>query len=111
MSRASINHLPKTDTTENPNNPTRYQHLVFFPEYLIELNKEITQHPKLLAQVAQMKPNELLEKLGTVAAYAGLILDGWYDEADLERICNYIRKELMALRDSDSSVSRITVSE
>lgn len=70
-----------------------------FPEVFIELQKEIQQHEKLLINLLQLPKDSPMEmKLGEVAAYCGIALDGVYTQEDIENLCEILVKKLRQKR-------------
>lgn len=57
-----------------------------FPEEFIELAKEIQLHPNLLFELATSDAETFSDKLGVIAGYCEIILDGYYDRDDLIKI-------------------------
>lgn len=60
----------------------------YFPQVALALNEEMKSHPLLLASLADMemytgRPLLLEEKIGAIAAYCDVMLDGEYYEEDL----------------------------
>ncbi len=69
--------------------------LDFFPEIVQELNLEVQKHPALLEILSQPgAASSMNEVIAIVAAYCGMILDGYYDEHQLEIIFHDMIKEL-----------------
>lgn len=73
--------------------------IVMFPPQVIALQAEIQQHEPLLIQLLQMpKDSPMEEKLGTVAAYVDIVLDGVYSEADIFALCDVLVARLKRKR-------------
>jgi hypothetical protein len=72
--------------------------IVMFPESLIQLNREIEHHPKLMELLANHPMNELEVKLAEVAAYVEVILDGDYGPKDVDGLCTTLRERLYTKR-------------
>lgn len=71
----------------------------YFPEPVLMLQEEIQQHPQLLTTLCQLPPNsDLGDKLGEVAAYCEVILDGFYDNDSLLKLCEILLKKMQAKR-------------
>jgi hypothetical protein len=70
-----------------------------FPEEIIELQAEIQQHEPLLTQLLQLPKDSPMEmKLGEVASYCGVILDGYYNSEDILKICIVLINKLKRKR-------------
>ena len=71
----------------------------FFPEEVMQLQEEIQRHQALLIQLCQLPANsDFTDKLGTVAAFCGVLLDGMYDNDSLLKLCDILRKKLVEAR-------------
>lgn len=71
-----------------------------FPEVLLALQQEIFEHPNLLAILnANVSSTDGWEqKLAHVAAYCGVELDGYYDEADIQLLGKLLLQKLQSRR-------------
>lgn len=68
--------------------------LMYFGPEMLELNKEVRNHPKLTQRLVKMNALDFETKIASVAAYCGVALDGAYDEEDLENIAKLCLAEL-----------------
>ncbi len=71
--------------------------VTYFPESVIQLHKEVAKHPLLLARLASYgsKPgDDMIRKIGEIAAYCGILLDDMYDEDSLDGLCKLLVEEL-----------------
>ena len=77
-------------------------HLVEFPMEAIELNIEMSHHPELAVNIAEYMietPNaDFYDKLATVAAYVGIVLDGYYTMDDVKKLCTICTQKLQEKR-------------
>lgn len=74
-------------------------HHELFPEVFIELQAEIQQHEQLLINLLQLPKDSPMEvKLGEVAAYCQIVLDGMYTQEDVEKLCEILLKKLKQRR-------------
>lgn len=74
-------------------------HHEMFPEVFIELQAEIQQHEQLLINLLQLPKDSPMEvKLGEVAAYCQIVLDGMYTQEDVEKLCGILLKKLKQKR-------------
>lgn len=72
-----------------------------FPPEILALQEEILEHPPLMEQLYKQGPTAPIEdKMGTVCAYCGIILDGIYDEKDILKLAEKCTKELYEARKS-----------
>ena len=70
-----------------------------FPPVFLALQEEIQNHQALLANLLQLPKDSSMEmKLGEVAAFCGIILDGFYDEEQVIEICEECIKRLRQAR-------------
>ena len=74
--------------------------VVTMPMPYFLLRQEIEKHPVLaeIIQQGQGANTPVDEVLGHAAAYCGVILDGYYDEADLLALCNVLLGKLISKR-------------
>lgn len=74
--------------------------VVFFPEELIELNRELanTEHEVLAKILAQVPADEIEMRIGQIAAYCEVMLDGTYDHAGIMQICKICTNRLQEKR-------------
>lgn len=62
-------------------------HLSFFPPEIIELNREIANHPDLMEKLYDLGPNsDWLVKLLRVATWCKIAMHGDYNEEDIRKI-------------------------
>ena len=64
----------------------------YFPPVALELQRELENHPTLTAIITPGMTLE--EKIGHIAAYCNVILDGDYLEEDLEKLFHYLLHKL-----------------
>jgi hypothetical protein len=70
-----------------------------FPEGVLALQEEIQQHPVLLQQLCSLSANsDIGDKLGEIAAYCEVVLDGMYDNDSLLNLCEVLHKKMQAKR-------------
>lgn len=68
----------------NPDGTNKYAYIEWFPPVVLELQKEVALHPKLVEQLTMNRLDSDLEtRVGTIAAYCDILLDGYYDESQL----------------------------
>lgn len=60
--------------------------LAYFGDNILELNKEIQNHPILMQALSAKDISEFEFRIAVVAAHCGLVLDGDYNGNDLEMI-------------------------
>lgn len=77
-------------------------YLDYFPPVIQQLQEEINLHPKLVNIIETEKANgsirETLDVLLHVAAYAGIEVDGVFNEQELLSLCELCRKRLEKMR-------------
>lgn len=68
------------------------------PEEFIQLGRELALHhdPELYKLIGE--GNDFTERLGAVAAYCEILLDGLYDEDDLRKIADRCTRKLQEKR-------------
>jgi len=72
---------------------------VYFPEVYMRLQEEIQKHPALMMNLLQLPKDSSMEmKLGEVAAFVGIILDGFYDAEQVEQLCEECLRRLKHAR-------------
>lgn len=68
-----------------------------FPPAAIELQKEVSKHPALVSALSSLGPGSTLnERIGLIAAYVGMVLDGYYQEKELEALFDILLEKLKA---------------
>jgi len=70
--------------------------LEYFPESFIALSQELSNHPELCRLLSKYPPNEFEMRLGEIAAYCDVALDGDYTQDDLSGLCELLWKRLRA---------------
>ncbi len=74
-------------------------HLHFFPEEFLAFQEEIYYHEDLLIKLLQLPKDSPMEmKLGEVATYCEVVLDGYYDAEAVVNLCKILTKKLRAKR-------------
>lgn len=69
--------------------------IVMFPPAAIALDTEILNHPRLIAILRSAGPAATMaERFAIIAAYCGMVLDGYYDEKQLEYLFEVSLKKL-----------------
>lgn len=70
-----------------------------FPPVFLALQEEIQNHQALLVNLLQLPKDSSMEmKLAEVAAFCGIILDGFYNEEQVMEICEECIKRLKQAR-------------
>lgn len=77
--------------------------LIEFPIERTELNIEITHHPTLIKEMAEVTlcnqgRNDFALMLGVVGAYCEVMIDGQYTEAEINKLCQILTDKLRAKR-------------
>lgn len=73
-------------------------HIVQFSEALIELNREVANHPELVELLARQESPEMEVRLAEIAAYCEIVLDGFYDQHDIAKIADECIRRLKSKR-------------
>ena len=63
---------------------------VYFSLEMQALNKEVTNHPELMPLLAACPPDDLGARLGEIAAYCNIVLDGVYTPAELDNLAGIL---------------------
>ena len=74
--------------------------LVYFSQERIALQSELAYHPDVCELVARHAPQEFEMRLAEIAAVFGIVLDGDYYPADLDKLCEILTKKLYERRSS-----------
>ncbi len=79
---------------------TKTINVVFFPEELIALNKELSfpEHEVLAKILAQVPADEIEMRIGQIAAYCEIMLDGVYDHDGIMQIAKICTGRLQEKR-------------
>lgn len=76
--------------------------IALWPEEVIELNRELSHyewHPDLVEIMLNLDPaSTFAERLGHIAAYCDLIVDGQYMPDDIAKICGELVRRLKEKR-------------
>lgn len=65
-------------------------HLEYFHPARIALQAEIKYHLRLVDQLGIYNSSDFAGKLGEVAAYCNVVLDGMYTPEDLNKLCDIL---------------------
>lgn len=80
----------------HPNRPD-HPNLAFFPESLIALNKEVTNHTKLMVLLANHPAPEWEIRLAQICQYCGIAIDGTFDAEGIDYIAEQCLKKLQSM--------------
>lgn len=72
--------------------------LEYFSEALQELNRELPNHPLLVAQLKTYMPSDDGGRIGEIAAFCNVAMDGTYSPEDLEGLYSILVHKLKDLR-------------
>ena len=81
-------------------------HHYFEPE-LIELRKEIANHPDLMTILAVQTNTDIYVHIAEIAAYCEVVLDDWYTPNDLDKLCDILWNKLREKRGSITVHSKL----
>lgn len=73
-------------------------YLVMFDPRRIELQKELVHHPKLCELINNHPVSEFETRLAEIAAWCGVLLDGYYTPEELSKLCEILRDKLYESR-------------
>lgn len=68
------------------------------PQQLLDLNDEVQHHPDLQKLLVNHNPAELEIMIAEIAAFCGVVLDGYYTQEDIIRLAEILRKKLYERR-------------
>jgi len=68
--------------------------LEYFHPARIALNEEVRHHARLLERLGSYKSDDFTGKLGEIAAYFNIELDGMYTPEDLNKLCGILTHKL-----------------
>lgn len=71
----------------------------YFETELIELRKEIENHPELMMILQAQQSPDIYVHIAEIAAYCNVLLDGTYSKEDILAICEECRKRLKNKRE------------
>lgn len=74
--------------------------LVKFPPEQQSLLAEIQRHPDLRERLKAVRPTDISEWYGTVAAHCGIVLDGMYHPGDFLNLARMLTDALYVKRTS-----------
>jgi len=73
----------------------------YFNQSVIELSEEVSKHPPLRELIlAHPEDNTFESKLGRIAAYCGLEIDGYFDDDAVNLLCAKLISKLRERRTS-----------
>ena len=74
--------------------------IVEYPPAILALSKEVAQHPEIWELMNSHPATDWAARVGAIAAYCGLILDGAYVSSDIEYIARKCTEFLYQKRTS-----------
>ena len=76
--------------------------LEYFPQEAIVLQQEVIKHPALVYELQRMPHQATLsERFAVIAAYCGMLLEGYYTEDELQKLFHIA---IQKLRDKSTSI-------
>ena len=72
--------------------------LQYEEDWMIELNRETKNHPKLLELLADFPYEEVGQRVGCIAAYCNVIVDGYLSQGQLKMLCELCLRRLREKR-------------
>lgn len=82
----------------NSNSKYKGPVLEYFHHSRVELQKEVANHPQLIEQLAAFSHKDFGGKIGTVAAYCNIAMDGVYSQHDIDKLCGILIDKLKKKR-------------
>lgn len=75
-------------------------HLEYFSDQRLELQKELAHqdHEELWHLISKHPPQEFELRLAEIASYCEVILDGYYSQEELDKICTILTDKLRKKR-------------
>lgn len=73
-------------------------HFVLFEQELLDLQQEIHKHPPLLKVLEEQQDKDIYIQLCEIAAYCGIVLQGYYTKEDILELCVVMTKKLIEKR-------------
>jgi hypothetical protein len=73
-------------------------HLHYFNQSRVALNMEVKFHPPLMELLAIYSMSDFEGKLGEIALYCGIEIDGYYADGALDKMCQVLYHELQLKR-------------
>jgi len=73
-------------------------YLEYFAPARIALQQELRYHPDLIEKLQGQPVDEFEMRLAEIAAHCGVILDGEYLPADLDKLCDILVQRLKEMR-------------
>jgi hypothetical protein len=81
---------------------SHWAHINIFPDEVINLQRELVHHPKLMELLrANHRADSWETKLAEIAKYCDVIVNGDYTEEDLVKLCGILEKKLMERREDN----------
>jgi hypothetical protein len=78
-----------------PEDINKHTYKVIFPQEMLALQQEILlNHPQLTTELNALGNVTLQEKIAYIAAYCGLLLDGYFTDHDLLRLFELLIEKL-----------------
>ncbi len=72
--------------------------LEYFNPERIALSMEVKNHQPLMEQLALYEMDDFGGKIGEIAAYCNIAMDGVYSQEDLDRLCKILYRKLLDKR-------------
>lgn len=76
-----------------------WRYINIYPDELIELNKELKHHPRLMLLLGNHGMHEWEIKMAEIARYCGIVMNGDYTEEDIVKLCKLLLPRLIAKRE------------
>jgi hypothetical protein len=86
---------------------SHWAHLNFYPEPILQLQKELIHHPVLQQDLARHPAHEWEIRLAQIALYCEVLLDGDYTEENLVKLCEILNSSDLVSGEVDSVTGEV----
>jgi len=78
-----------------------WNHIEYFPDGMIALQAELSTgyHSSLMLKLSQFPSKETEMRIACIAAHCHVLLEGTYDQNDLDKVCAVLAGRLEILRE------------
>ena len=83
---------------------SHWVHLNFWPDELIQLQREIQHHPRLVDRLQKHPAGEWEVRLAEIAQYCEVILDGNYMPEEIQKLAGILYQKLLLRREDNRGI-------
>lgn len=80
---------------------SHWAHINIWPDELIQLNRELVNHPKLMERLANHPMAEWEVKIAEIAQYCEVIVDGTYMPEEITKLAGILYTKLLLRREDN----------